>query len=122
VTGYLPAQEVDAWYARASIFAFPSLDEGFGMPVLEAMASGLPVVASNRSALPEAAGDAAILVDPTRVDEIAGALETLIRRRELRAQYAVRGRLHAAGFTWEKAAAATWSVYAGLLEKRMSGT
>ena len=64
VTGYVSAEELATWYARASIFAFPSLDEGFGMPVLEAMAAGVPVVTSDRSALPEVAGDAAILVNP----------------------------------------------------------
>ena len=57
-----------SWYARASIFAFPSLDEGFGMPVLEAMAAGVPVVTSNGSALPEVAGDAALLVDPGSIE------------------------------------------------------
>ena len=64
VLGYAPPDELAAWYARASIFAFPSLDEGFGMPVLEAMAAGAPVMTSNRSGLPEVAGDAALLVDP----------------------------------------------------------
>ena len=64
VLGYVTPEELAGWYARASVFAFPSLDEGFGMPVLEAMAAGVPVVTSNRSALPEVAGDAALLVDP----------------------------------------------------------
>ena len=64
VTGYVSAADLAGWYARAAIFAFPSLDEGFGMPVLEAMAAGVPVITSNRSALPEVAGDAALLVDP----------------------------------------------------------
>ncbi len=64
ITGYLTEEELARWYARASIFAFPSLDEGFGMPILEAMAAGVPVIAGNRSALPEVAGDAAELVDP----------------------------------------------------------
>ena len=62
--GYLSSQALDVAYREASIFAFPSLDEGFGIPVLEAMAHGLPVVTSNRSALPEAAGGAAWLIDP----------------------------------------------------------
>ena len=66
VTGYVSPAELAGWYARAMIFAFPSLDEGFGMPVLEAMAAGIPSVTSNRSALPEVAGDAALLVDPER--------------------------------------------------------
>ena len=66
VTGYVSPAELAAGIARAAIFAFPSLDEGFGMPVLEAMAAGTPVITSNRSALPEVAGDAALLVDPGR--------------------------------------------------------
>ena len=64
ITGYLTEEQIAEWYARASIFAFPSLDEGFGMPVLEAMACGIPVIAGNRSALPEVCGDAAELIDP----------------------------------------------------------
>ena len=59
ITGYLTESRLASWYARASIFAFPSLDEGFGMPVLEAMAAGVPCIAGNRSALPEVCGDAA---------------------------------------------------------------
>jgi glycosyltransferase involved in cell wall biosynthesis len=118
VTGYLPADELAGWYARASIFAFPSLDEGFGIPVLEAMAAGVPVVTSNRSALPEVAGDAALMLDPARRDEIAGALDTLIGNEALRRDLAQRGRERAAGFTWERAAAATWAVYAELTARR----
>ena len=70
VCGYVTPAELAGWYARAKIFAFPSLDEGFGMPLLEAMSAGVPIVTSNRSALPEVAGDAALLVDP----EDTGAL------------------------------------------------
>ena len=66
VTGYLSDAEVANIYAKASIFAFPSLDEGFGMPALEAMAAGIPVIAGNRSSLPEICGDAALLVDPAK--------------------------------------------------------
>ena len=71
VTGYVTNEELAELYQRASIFAFPSLDEGFGMPVLEAMAHGIPVIASNSSALPEVCGEAAILVDPGQTDQIA---------------------------------------------------
>ena len=72
--------ELAAWYARAAIFAFPSLDEGFGMPVLEAMAAGVPVVTSNRSALPEVAGDAALLVDPEDTEALGEALRRIDAR------------------------------------------
>ncbi len=73
VTGYVTESQLAEWYARASIFAFPSLDEGFGMPILEAMAAGLPVLTSNRSALPEVAGSDAILIDPEDTGAIADA-------------------------------------------------
>lgn len=113
--GYIPDRVLAQWYARASIFAFPSLDEGFGMPVLEAMASGLPVLASNCSALPEVCGDAALLVDPQDADAIAAGLEMLIRSDSLRWELAQRGRQRAASFTWKKAVEDTWAVYQKLL-------
>ena len=77
VTGYLTNEQLSDLYRRASIFAFPSLDEGFGMPVIEAMAYGVPVLSSNSSALPEVCGDAAILVDPTNTDQIAESWDDL---------------------------------------------
>ena len=115
VTGYVSPAELAAWYATASIFAFPSLDEGFGMPVLEAMAAGVPVVTSNRSALPEVAGDAALLVNPESVGELTQALQDLTLRRELREDLARRGVERARLFSWEKAVAETWNVYRELL-------
>jgi glycosyltransferase involved in cell wall biosynthesis len=114
-TGYLPDAELDRWYARASIFAFPSLDEGFGMPVLEAMSRGVPVLTSNRSALPEVAGDAALLVDPESADEISAALDRLIGDPALRSSLASRGLARAREFRWEDATARTWDVYRELL-------
>ncbi|MGH9663610.1 MAG: glycosyltransferase family 4 protein, partial [Bryobacteraceae bacterium] len=71
VPGYIDAAELHSLYRRARVFAFPSLDEGFGMPVLDAMANGVPVLTSDRSALPEVAGDSALLTDPESTDEIA---------------------------------------------------
>jgi glycosyltransferase involved in cell wall biosynthesis len=115
VTGYIPVEELAAWYAKASIFAFPSLDEGFGMPVLEAMAAGVPVITSNRSAMPEVAGDAALLVNPESVEELAEGLRRLTREDSLRAELARRGEDRAHLFTWEKAVAQTWNVYRNLL-------
>lgn len=111
VTGYVSAESLAGWYARAMVFAFPSLDEGFGMPVLEAMASGLPVVTSDRSALPEAAGDAAWLVNPEDTDALGEALRTMTERAEIREELAQRGVLRARDFTWEKAVRETWNVY-----------
>jgi glycosyltransferase involved in cell wall biosynthesis len=115
VTGYATTEQLCDWYSRASIFAFPSLDEGFGIPVLEAMAAGIPVVAANRSALPEVAGDAALLVDPECADAIAGALSCLIQNEDLRQQLAARGQKRARQFTWDKAVAETWKVYQSVL-------
>lgn len=111
VLGYVSASERDRWYARVRIFAFPSLDEGFGMPVLEAMAWGVPVVASRASALPEVAGEAAWLVDPHSAEELTGALRALAADPDLRDRYVRMGRRRAAGFRWEDAVAATWQVY-----------
>jgi glycosyltransferase involved in cell wall biosynthesis len=115
ILGYVPDQELARWYERAGIFAFPSLDEGFGMPVLEAMAWGVPVLTSNRSALPEVGGDAVVLVDPTDVDAIAGALRQLAGSEELRQKLGDRGKKRAAAFPWEAAVSKTWAGYCELL-------
>ena len=93
--GYVSVEELAGWYSRASVFAFPSLDEGFGMPVLEAMAAGVPVLTANRSALPEVAGDAAALVDPEDTAALAGQLRELTVNEDLRKDLAQRG--HRAG-------------------------
>ncbi len=109
--GYVAPADLAARYAGAQIFAFPSLDEGFGMPVLEAMAAGTPVVASRSSALPEVAGDAAILVNAEDTAALAEALRGLTANGDLRQDLARRGRARARLFTWEKAAGETWDVY-----------
>ncbi|MGH9661215.1 MAG: glycosyltransferase family 4 protein [Bryobacteraceae bacterium] len=109
VAGY--AADLGAWYARAGVFAFPSLDEGFGMPVLEAMAAGVPVLTSIRSALPEVSGDAALLIDPERTGEIAEGLRKLTEDEGLRKEFVERGKVRAAQFTWTGAARKTWEVY-----------
>jgi glycosyltransferase involved in cell wall biosynthesis len=111
VAGYVSDDTLKELYSRAAIFTFPSLDEGFGIPVLEAMAYGLPVVTSNCSALPEVAGDAAVLVDPTRVDEIAGALLDLVNSEERRTRLASAGRARAECFSWQRAVEETYGVY-----------
>jgi glycosyltransferase involved in cell wall biosynthesis len=114
VLGYVSNATLESLYAKASIFAFPSLDEGFGMPVLDAMARGVPVVASQRSAIPEVAGDAALLVDPDNIDELGAALLRLAEDVHLRADLTIRGRERASQFTWEQAVRRTWEVYAEL--------
>ena len=116
--GHVSRAELDALYGRARIFAFPSLDEGFGMPVLEAMAHGLPVITSNISAMPEVAGSAALLVNPFQVDEIAFALQRLAHDENLRAELAAQGRKRAAEFPWQKTVERTHSVYEAVCKPR----
>jgi glycosyltransferase involved in cell wall biosynthesis len=111
VTGYIPREELERLYARASIFAFPSLDEGFGIPVLEAMAHGVPVLTSDRSALKEIAEDAALLVNPGDTDEIASALRRLMDDSELRATLAQLGQARAQLYPWERSVKETYAVY-----------
>ena len=115
VLGYVSQQELAALYRRASIFAFPSLDEGFGMPVLDAMANGVPVITSRRSALPEVAGDAALLVHPEDTEEIAAALLRLAADPGIRDDLARRGRERALQFPWEASLKKTWDVYRELI-------
>lgn len=115
LTGYVSPERLAELYSQASILAFPSLDEGFGMPVLEAMAYGLPVITSNRSALPEVAGDAAILVDPLDEEQLAWALRELASNQELRLQLAQQGLGRAARFPWRRAVDQTRAVYRELL-------
>lgn len=114
VTGYVEAEELARWYARARVLAFASLDEGFGIPVLEGMAAGVPVLTSNRSALPEVAGGAALLVDPEDGGAIAGGLRRLMTDRELRESLIAAGLRRAAGCGWDVALAKTWAVYEAL--------
>ena len=111
ILGHLSGEQLAALYARARIFAFPSLDEGFGMPILEAMAHGVPVVTSQSSAMPEVAGDAALLVDPLNIDQLAHALTRLAGDEGLREDLIARGHARVPHFTWDSAVAQTWAVY-----------
>jgi len=115
VTGYLSDSELGEWYARASIFAFPSFDEGFGMPVAEAMAAGIPVIVGNRSALPEVAGEAGLTVDPGNEEELGAALAKLATDSMLRQRLTELGLIQAARFTWKRAVDETLAVYNELL-------
>lgn len=113
VLGYVTDAELARMYEQAAVFAFPSLDEGFGIPVLEAMAHGVPVVSSTSSALPEVCGDAAVLVDPADVEALAAALRAWIDVEPRRAWIA-RGRQRAGAFSWDRAAKLTADVYRSL--------
>jgi glycosyltransferase involved in cell wall biosynthesis len=108
---WLPAADLEGLYAEAAAMVFPSLYEGFGLPVLEAMARGVPVACSNRSSLPEVAGEAALLFDPEDVEAIRSALERLLRDTELAARLREAGRARAATFTWRRTAQLTAASY-----------
>jgi len=110
--GYVDRATLDGLYQTAAALVFPSLEEGFGIPVLEAMAAGLPVVTSNRSGTAEAAGDAAVLVDPTDVEAIRAGIERALGDA---ADLIRKGRERAAQFTWPRAARETLAVYRELL-------
>ena len=111
--GFVPDTTLAALYRLASVFAFPSLYEGFGLPPLEAMACGTPVVTSSLTSLPEVVGDAAVLVDPYDPADIGGGLERVLADDALRAELSARGRARAQEFSWERSVRA---IHAGYLK------
>ena len=115
--GWIGAGELEGLYAAASAFVFPSLSEGFGLPVLEAMRRGVPVACSNVGAVVEVAGNAALLFDAHSPPAIAAALERLLDDSELRARLRTAGLQRAAGFTWEATARGTLASYARTLSQ-----
>lgn len=110
--GYVEEDALPSLYGNAAAFVFPSLAEGFGFPVLEAMASGAPVITSNCSSLPEVAGDAAILVDPRAADALAEAMAATVERPD--PGQLERGFEHASRFTWAETARRTWELLRSL--------
>jgi alpha-1,3-rhamnosyl/mannosyltransferase len=109
--GRVAEADLPALYSAAEVFIFPSLFEGFGLPVVEAMACGTPVICSNTTALPEVAGDAAILIDPNDARGITGALERALGDGHLRAELRAKGLARATQFSWERTAARTLEIY-----------
>jgi glycosyltransferase involved in cell wall biosynthesis len=117
-TGYVPDTDLPALYSGATLFCYPSLYEGFGLPPLEAMACGTPVITSNVASLPEVVGDAGVMVDPTSVRDIAAALRRLLTNEEARREYQIKGLGRAAQFSWERTARLTRDVYDRVLRVR----
>ncbi len=102
--GYIPEADLAPLTAAAAIFAYPSLYEGFGFPLAQAMAAGVPCVTSNISSMPEIAGGAALLIDPRSISELRDAFERLMLSPDLQSELSAKGKLQAGRFTWEKAA------------------
>jgi glycosyltransferase involved in cell wall biosynthesis len=115
-TGRLPITDLRLLYSSTDLFIFPSIYEGFGMPVLEAMACGGPVITSNWTALPEVAGDAALLINPEDADALADAIVRVLDDRVLRDELKARGFKRARQFTWEQAARRTLALYRELCQ------
>ena len=115
--GFVADEDLPALYSGATLFLFPSLYEGFGLPVLEAMACGVPVIMSNSSSLPEVGGNAVLPLPPDATDAWTGAISTLLRDTELRAQLQEAGLQRVRDFSWQKSAEVLLELYAALLDK-----
>ena len=110
-TGFVPDNELEIFYKTAKVFLYPSLYEGFGIPVLEAMTTGCPVITSNISSLPEVAGDAAILIDPENSEELSDAVNKLINDVKIREELVKKGFENTKKFSWKKTAKQTLLVF-----------
>lgn len=116
-TGYIPEKELKGFYHLASLFVFPSLYEGFGLPLLEAMASGLPIVTSRKAALPEIAMDAALYFNPEEQEDIAEKILIGLKDETLRKQLIYKGKERVGDFNWRKTAEETLNFYLSIIEE-----
>jgi glycosyltransferase involved in cell wall biosynthesis len=116
-TDYVPENDLIVLYSGATAFVYPSLFEGFGLPVLEAMACGAPVITSNSSSLPEVVGDAGVMVDPYDEEALAKAVQRVVEDPRLRAQLSEQGLLQARKFSWRRTAELTLAVYEEVVSK-----
>lgn len=112
--GPVPDKDLPALYSGASLFVFPSLYEGFGLPVVEAMSCGCPVACSNASSLPEIAGDAALLFDPRSIESMVDSIRSMLQDEMLRRELAERSTRRAAHFSWQRTAGETLAIYRAL--------
>ena len=119
--GYVQPADRQALYAGARLLVMPSFDEGFGIPVLEAMTLGVPVVASNRGSLPEVLGDAGPLVNPDEPDEIAGAMARVLDDEAFAAACAAKGVLRARQFNWARTAQLVYDAYRQAIRDHQTG-
>jgi len=110
-TGHIPDNQIAGLYAGARILAFPSLYEGFGLPVLEGMAVGTPVISSSSSSMPEVAGDAAVLLPPEEPELWANAIQEVMKRDSRAEELRRKGLARARQFTWERASSQTLEIY-----------
>jgi glycosyltransferase involved in cell wall biosynthesis len=115
--GYVTDEDLPAVYTGAQALVFPSLYEGFGLPVLEAMACGTPVVTSRASSIPEVGGDAALYFDPASVGEMGEAIRTMLGDSTTSEEKCERGLARAAQFSWQRVAAETWDVYDAVVNR-----
>lgn len=116
--GYVPDEAMPALHAGAAAFCYPSRYEGFGLPALEAMASGVPVIACKRTSLPEVVGEAGLLLDPDDVDGMREGLRQLLEDRAFAQDLGQRGLMRAQGFSWERCARETFAVYEQVMRQR----
>ncbi len=117
-TGYVPDEDLVLLYNAARVYAYPSVYEGFGLPILEAMACGTPVITSNTASMPEVAGDAAVLVDPLSEEQIGQVIINVLRNPELATTLIEKGLKRAKEFSWQKTALGTLTTYQGTVGVR----
>jgi glycosyltransferase involved in cell wall biosynthesis len=120
--GLIPDADLPAFYAGAAAFVYPSLFEGFGLPVLEAMACGCPVICSDRTSLPEVVGEAGLLVDPDQVETLAAAVRRVLNEPALAEDLRERGLARSRKFTWDRTARETRDVYREVVARPLTAS
>ena len=110
------AKDLNKFYSNAKVFIYPSLYEGFGLPILEAMACKTAVITSNTSSMPEVGGDAVLYINPKSTNDIAKKLEYLLKNKQLQKELSKKGFKRSKQFTWDKTAKETYNVYKKLLK------